>query len=384
MKHEYKIIALSGVILGLTSGLIGCASLTNESGYFRDKSGDYVDESVTPDLVIPGNLKPVQPVEFMAIPELSIEAKISRDAETPRADRRVVREDGVVYEIVTKSDHPVLVINRPVHMVWPFLGTFWEDKGMSVAEANATQGIVITDWVQLGETSRPGFMRRLLGNVIDLENADTSQEKFRLSLHPGQRSGNSEIVLEHVRRRDGSDLTVPVDWASERHNSPMLENMLLNEVLVSLVQSRERQVASNSGGKISADQASLQQDGNGNPLLRIDLGFARSWQAVENALTTMGITIVDRNRSLGLIYIDVNVKGDQITVQPEEENSGWLDGWFSGDEEDVADATSVNSEYSVRVQSSGGATNVTLEKDLNTLPPANISRQFLEHLRESI
>lgn len=385
MKHTYiKFTVLSGIVFSLSA----CTTLTGESGYFRDKSGDYVDELVTPDLVIPGNLKPIQSAEFMEIPDISNHAKLSKDVAVPRADRRVVREDGVIHEIVTRDNNSVLVINRPVHMVKPYLDEFWAGKEITVAEkaglkSAAEQGVVVTDWVQLGETSRPGFMRRLVGNVFTLENADTSHEKFRLSARSGSRAGTSEITLEHVRRRDGTDLTVPVNWTEERHTSPVLENMLLNEVLVGLIQSREQTVTGRSSSTIHADQISMQQAGNGNPQLRIDAGFAPSWQAVENALTEMGITIVDRNRTLGLIYIDVNVDGEQITP-PQEEKNGWFSGWFSDDEKVAEAEAQASSEYTVRVHSVTEATHITLEKDLNTLPPANVSKQFLEHLSENL
>ena len=385
MKHTYiKFTVLSGIVFSLSA----CTTLTGESGYFRDKSGDYVDELVTPDLVIPGNLKPIQSAEFMEIPDISNHAKLSKDVTVPRADRRVVREDGAIHEIVTRDNNSVLVINRPVHMVKPYLDEFWAGKEITVAEkaglkSAAEQGVVVTNWVQLGETSRPGFMRRLVGNVFTLENADTSHEKFRLSARSGSRAGTSEITLEHVRRRDGTDLTVPVNWTEERHTSPVLENMLLNEVLVGLIQSREQTVTGRSSSTIHADQISMQQAGNGNPQLRIDAGFAPSWQAVENALTEMGITIVDRNRTLGLIYIDVNVDGEQITP-PQEEKNGWFSGWFSDDEKVAEAEAQASSEYTVRVHSVTEATHITLEKDLNTLPPANVSKQFLEHLSENL
>ena len=173
----------------------------------------------------------------------------------------------MAYEILSVNDRAMLVIERPPQEYGRAF-QFWDLNGLPVEASNAAQGTLVTEWVQLGETSRPGFMRRLVGKVIDLENADTSR-KVRLCSVPVLALAPA-CIMEHVRRPDGSDLTRPVDWKGERHTSPTLENTLLNEVLVHLVASREQApMLSNNNIDIEA-QTSLLFDGNGNPVLRID------------------------------------------------------------------------------------------------------------------
>ena len=99
------------------------------------------------------------------------------------------------------------------------------------------------------------------------------------------------------------------------------------------------------------------------------MSFARSWQAVEMALRRK--SDADRNRSLGLIYIDVT--DDEVAAKPKKEK-GWFSSLFSSDEGEMK--ANQTSEYSVRVQSQGVAvTNVTLEKS-NTCPPLIFLRRF--------
>ena len=77
------------------------------------------------------------------------------------------------------------------------------------------------------------------------------------------------------------------------------------------------------------NQTALLQDGNGNPQLRIDsaLPIAGKWSRQR----ANGHRIVDRDRSLGLIYIDVNVTGEQIAVPSQEEDkAGSVAGWWRG------------------------------------------------------
>ncbi|CAM3567994.1 outer membrane protein assembly factor BamC [Parendozoicomonas haliclonae] len=380
MKHAYKTVACKLVALaGVALTLNGCGTLFGQQGYFRDKSGDYVDEKVAPDLVIPGNLKAVKPVDYMSIPEVTASADVSRDDEVPRADRRIVHDDGSAYQIVTDGNKRVMLAQRGPAEVWTHILRFWEANNISVVAKDPSSGVMETDWVQIGDASQPGLMRRMVGRVIDLENSENSIEKFRLSVRQGILPETSEVILEHARRPVGADVTTPVDWNSENTASGSLQNGLMNEMLVYLVQNRDEQSVSLQARNLDVgDQTSLVRDGNGNPVLKIDQGFARSWQAVEVALNKAGVRVLDRNRSAGLIFISLS-EGNSEARDGEE--SGWFGGLFGGDDEKPVAA---ESEYRLRVQSLGNATNVTLEKDLNTLPPADMSEAFLERLRSNL
>ena len=380
MKHVYKLTALAGAVMLLG----GCSYIVGENGYFRNKGGDYVGETTHPGLVIPENLNPVPSEDFMVIPEITSDVVLTEGEVIPRADRRIIRDDGAAYKIVDGSNPRTLQAELPTDRVWSKALGFWKANDIPVVEQDQADGVIVTDWVQIGEQSRPGLMRRMFGRVIDLENSETSQEKFRLTIKPGTRSNTSEITLQHVRRPVEADLSQPVDWDDNAlSSSSRLEYGLLDEMLVFLVEHREEQSVSLQDRNLNiADQASLVRDGNGNPVLRIEQGFARSWQGVEAALSGTGIKVLDRNRSAGLIFIDL--PGGDVEAVEKEEKKGWFSGLFGRSKSKGEEAVTGQDEYRVRVQSLGDTTSVTLEKDLNTLPPINMSERFLELLRDNL
>ncbi|MTI15164.1 outer membrane protein assembly factor BamC [Sansalvadorimonas verongulae] len=377
MKHIYKLTTLACVSLVLG----GCSSFFGKSGYIRDKGGDYINEEMTPALKVPSSLNVVQSTEFMVIPEISNHVKPVEGDVVPRADRRVVRDDGDAYQIISGLDGRHLMAERAPDEVWSQLVHFWEANEISLAEQEPREGVMETDWVQINGTSNPGLMRRMMGRVLDLDNSRDSQEKFLVRVRQGVRAGTSDIQLLHARRATGSDLSTPVDWNSVTDSSDALENGMLNEMLVFLVQNRDDVSVSLLAKDLGVgEQTSIIRDGNGNPVLKIDLGFARSWQGVELALKKTGISVVDKNRSAGLIFINLpagNLDGDEL----EKKDSGWFSGLFGSSDEDEAAGME---EYRIRVQSVGSATHVTLEKSLEALATEELSLKFLERLRENL
>ncbi|WP_281646545.1 outer membrane protein assembly factor BamC [Parendozoicomonas sp. Alg238-R29] len=381
MKHTHKLTTLACATLVLG----GCSSFFGKDGYIRDKGGDYVQEKIAPALVVPSSLDAIPPVEYMVIPDISNKAVPDEGDVVPRADRRVVRDDGDAYQISMGQNGRQLFADRAPDEVWTQLIRFWEANDILLADQDPRRGVMETDWVQISGTSNPGLMKRMVGRVIDLDNSQDNQEKFLVQVRQGVRAGTSEIKLQHARRLTGSDLFTPVNWSSNTEASDSLENGMLNEMLVFLVQNRDEQSVSLLAKDLDiGDQTSLVRDGNGNPVLKIDQGFARSWQGVEVALKSAGIKVLDKNRSAGLIFIDL--PGGKVDGSAEtEEDSGWFGGMFggSGDEKEKSDVPGQD-EYRIRVQSVGNATHVTLEKSLDVLPPEELSEKFLERLRENL
>ena len=59
-------------------------------------------------------------------------------------------------------------------------------------------------------------------------------------------------------------------------------------------------------------EATLLKDGNGTPILRLNVAFARAWSAVGEALKVADIHMSDLNRSVGTYYIELNKESAEV------------------------------------------------------------------------
>ncbi|MCL6271525.1 outer membrane protein assembly factor BamC [Sansalvadorimonas sp. 2012CJ34-2] len=378
MKHVYKVFTLAGASLLLGA----CSSLTGQDGYLRDKGGDYLNESMIPELKIPKSLDPVAPEDYLLVPTIPVSSAGAENV-VPRADQRFVQDNGITFQVVQRSEGRVLLADYAPDVIWSYMSRFWDSNSIPLEQENVAAGTMETAWVQLGEKSNPGMMRQLFGKVIELENSEVSQEKFRVAIRQGNRADTSEVLLKHARLPIEANNQTPVNWSAIKPGASFIDGQLLNEMLLFMVKNRQDQ-----GGALASDdfavnaEANIIRDGNGNPALAIDQNFASSWQAVEQALKKMGASVTDKNRTAGLVYL--TLEGGKVPASSpskDEKSKGWFSGLFSSDKEEVKKPAADN-EFRLRVQSVGDGTQVTLEKDINTLPPVELSDQFLTKLLE--
>ncbi|MEH6344143.1 MAG: outer membrane protein assembly factor BamC [Bermanella sp.] len=59
-------------------------------------------------------------------------------------------------------------------------------------------------------------------------------------------------------------------------------------------------------------EANLLKDGNGTPILRLNVAFARAWSAVGEALKVADIHMSDLNRSVGTYYIELEKEAAEV------------------------------------------------------------------------
>lgn len=111
----------------------------------------------------------------------------------------------------------------------------------------------------------------------------------------------------------------------------------------------------------------LVQDGNGSPILRLDVGFPQAWARVGEALKERKIVIEDLDRSVGTYYILLN---EDAVSQSDEQ-----DGWF---------AKPSNFAYEVKVNRARSGVYVALHEDADNLADNDFAREFLESLQSAI
>ncbi|MFT6154731.1 MAG: outer membrane protein assembly factor BamC [Crocinitomicaceae bacterium] len=91
-------------------------------------------------------------------------------------------------------------------------------------------------------------------------------------------------------------------------------------------QESDQPLASENAVKLDVE---LVKDGNGSPILRLNVTYARAWSEIGEALQQTQITLVDLNRSIGTYYIEV------VDTLAEVEPTGFWAGLYGSEPEIV-------------------------------------------------
>ncbi|MCQ4346851.1 outer membrane protein assembly factor BamC [Pseudomonas stutzeri] len=126
------------------------------------------------------------------------------------------------------------------------------------------------------------------------------------------------------------------------------------------------------------ERVALTRDGSGNPLLILASDFDRAWSAVGRALEDADVRVDDLNRSLGIYYINLAEGAEKPDEAP---------GFFArllGGRKDAESAEAGAERYQVRLTSVAGSVQVSVEKDVDTVAPADVARRVLELIQNRL
>lgn len=122
----------------------------------------------------------------------------------------------------------------------------------------------------------------------------------------------------------------------------------------------------------------LIQDASGNPLLQLDSDFDRAWSSVGRALESADVLVEDLNRSLGVYYVNLAEE-----ARTPEKKPGFFARLF-GAKPDREALEARAERYQVRVVQSGASVQVSVERDLDTLAPADVARRVLGLIQDGL
>jgi outer membrane protein assembly factor BamC len=363
-----RLAGLSVLAMVLTS-TGGCGWLWGQDGYFRDRGSDYLEARQSAPMRLPEGVQAKSLDPLLPVPRQIASLETRGTFEVPRPQPLQV-DSGSEFSLQKSGESRWVLAQRPPAEVWPLARQFFESNGFRIASEQARTGEFSTDW-QRYDNLPASLARRLSGRVA--VSAPDAQTRVRVRIEPGVQRNTSEVFVVSAERPAGS--TANVDFPSRSSNTS-LDGALLEELLTSLERSTVQ------GGSVSLaardfnapSRVSLSEDGNGNPLLNLGTDFDRAWANVGRALEMSDLRIDDLNRSLGIYYVDL-AKG----AQKAGDKPGFFSRLFGG-----SDEGSSGDRYQVRLTRVGDSVQVSLEKDADTLAPADISRRVLRQLQENL
>lgn len=369
-----RLAGLSALALIITS-TSGCGWIWGENGYFRDRGSDYLTARQTAPMQLPADVEAKRLDPLLPIPQQIRDSEVQGEYEVPRPQALAVSEDVSEFSLQNSGDSSWLVAQRVPAEVWPGARQFFEDGGFRIVDERPQTGEFSTDWQRFDALSS-GMQSRLGGRVAGLDN--NTETRVHVRLEPGVQRNTSEIFVVTAQRPAGSTVDVPF---TERSVNKALDAALLDELQVNLTRSVEQ------GGSVSLlagrdfdapSRVSLSEDGNSNPVLNLSTDFDRAWSGVGRSLRMAELRVDDINRTLGVYYVNL-AEGPQRA----NEKPGFFSRLFGGsDSKEEIEARAER--YQVRLTAVGDTVQVTVEKDLNTVAPADVARRVLGMIQENL
>ncbi|UTW08605.1 outer membrane protein assembly factor BamC [Pseudomonas benzenivorans] len=369
-----RLAGLSALAL-IISSTSGCGWLWGEDGYFRDRGSDYLEARQTAPMQLPANVEAKRLDPLLPIPQQVASGAAESEYEVPRPQSLVLRGDASEFSLQKSGESRWLVAQRVPAEVWPVARQFFADNGFRIVEERPQTGEFSTEWQRFDALSS-AMARRLSSKAPDV--AADAETRVRVRIEPGVQRNTSEIFVVSAERPAGSSADVAF---TSRSANTSLDAALLDELLASLASSAEQ------GGSVSLlaardfdapSRVSLSEDGNGNPVLNLGADFDRAWSGVGRSLELADVRVDDLNRSLGVYYINL-AEGTKV----KGEEPGFF-GSLLGGEPDKEEIEARAERYQVRLTPVGDSVQVTVEKDLNTVAPADVARRVLGLIQENL
>jgi outer membrane protein assembly factor BamC len=297
------LLCLTGL---LTAG--GCTWLTGDKGYFRDRSDDYRKARVEAPLKVPADLDADALQEIYVIPPITEDIMVTGEFDAPRPAPLVSGSVDELVRIQKLGNEEWMLVSISPGQLWPQVRGYLGAASMQVARVDARAGLIETSWLD----GRGGGMN----------------ERYQFRIEQGVQRDTAELHILQMFQAGDVNSWPASSSNRENEHAVLLEvaQFIANNVETATVSMMAQQAIS-AAGKVS-----MQEDSDGNPLIKLELPYNRAWASMERALRDASFEIMDKDRSAGAYFVRY--------VQPAEEEAGWLDWLFDDSEDDPAAALS--------------------------------------------
>ena len=351
------------LLIGLvTTSITGCSVLFGNEGYFRSRSMDYQAAEQTRPLVMPPGIEMAARADIYPIPDIRQgEYYVPKDIEeVPRPEALLSVFGDAGLEMVTDGDRKWLVAERALPALWEDLGFFFKASGVELDSLDADTRTLTTVWLQPRQKEAEGFWDSFV-ELFSFDKTPYLREKFRLRVEPSDKADQYRILVDHVRV-DTEDDPLPaaedIHWQQGSDDDEKELVAAMYDELVNYLSDDEvrfRRSSLFSQNLISRAPYLLTRDGNDFPVLVMQQDFNRAWIAVAESLEKSGMVIEDRNRSLGIFYVN---HGENEDGEPKQ--------------------------YQLKLNRAENGIQVAVQISDDEVAPKEISDQILERVKEKL
>jgi len=256
-----------------------CGWLVGDDGLFRDSSLDYREARELDVIEVPAGKNETVLQEIYAIPPVSDAVLELGEFEVPRPTTLSAMTSDQLVRIQRLGEQSWALIGVPPGQLWPQVRNFLVAAGVRLASADARQGLIDSDWLELRNSDIPA--------------------RFRFRIERGVQRGTSELHVLHMHRTaDASDWPASSDdLEQEAEMLRAVAQYIANSAETAPVSMIAEQSIS-AAGKIA-----LEERAQGGSQIRLGLPFNRAWASLALALEASTYEIRDRDRSAGRYYV---------------------------------------------------------------------------------
>ena len=349
MTNHFKKTCRIGSAIGLSALLLsGCSTVNQALGL--EEPVDYKSTVAGDPLSIPPDLTQANRDARYVAPEdvTTFSQYAAAQADQPATGQSQVLPQHDDIEVKRDGDLRWLVVHRPVEDIYPQLLEFWNEQGFTIRSEDPRTGLIETDWAENRAKIPEGWIRSILGSIIDQVFDSGERERFRMRLERVD-ANRSEIYISHQHMyeqptADGAAFR----WVHGKED-PGLNAAMLARLMVFL----GTDVKTASGRIAEAEKVDTQPSVQAVPdrtALALNESFDRAWRRVGVAIDSAGFSVEDRDRSQGdyyIRYLDADT-GEKI------EQQNFFGRLFGG--KNTAEPVS----YRIHVQEQGGGSLVTV------------------------
>lgn len=280
----------------------------------RPDKVDYKAQSTKlPQLEIPPDLMRPGADDRFVVPDIGTGVQASaNDYNRDRGTQSTVARVGAVLpnqpnaRIERSGSQRWLVVKGEPDAVWNVVKTFWQEVGLNLKVELPEAGVLETDWAENRAKLDDGFVRNLLGRVLDSVYSTSERDKYRTRLERGSEPGTTEIYISHRGMEEvfttNSSENKQTMW-QPRPPDPELEAEMLRRLMTRFGIQQERAKSELAVAGKPVLRATMIKGKDGEGLLSVDDQFDRAWRRVGLALDRVGFMVEDRDRSKGIYFV---------------------------------------------------------------------------------
>ncbi len=310
MKHP--VVQVSTLSVMRMAGLVVAMTLLQSCGLIQDRSNEYLRAKQGKEIKVPQWYKQEEVRPRYPVPDIEANTALPSNFELPEPPDATAVLSSDPYLIETVEGQTWLHLYTSPGRVWPLLDYFWSEYELGIAAEDITKGYVVTEALDSREAHQ-SLIKELEAseeNPLVVEGI-----AFQAKLGQGVRRNTAELQVRALRPDQVGEPGAKT-WKATSQN-PKLEKALLDQigrfVTSDALDNRYSLLANDIGGE---SRVRLLKDPLGIPFLELELSFQRAWSEVEQALSSSGVIVSDRDRSERVFY---------ISYLNEEE----IDSWFS-------------------------------------------------------